>query len=183
MCSESIQSRYKTLGRIMAWTRNGLRKWRSGWKRMSWKKQLNLVVLSWFTKSFVRLNEFFCMLSYPDGIPKLTQILWSFPSSGWHRGSLLAICRFHSNAERRSVSQDFRSRKLKKCLVYWISSHSLVFQKFQEQNYRLQYFRIPICPDQSPSDNYLDEYVRIIKTLDPTDPLIFNCGMGVVRSK
>lgn len=60
---------------------------------------------------------------------------------------------------------------------------TLVFQKFQEQNYRLQYFRIPICPDQSPGDNYLDEYVRIIKTLEPTDPLIFNCGMGVVRSK
>jgi len=69
----------------------------------------------------------------------------------------------------------------------WLSADSIqtpkeVFQKFQEQNYRLQYFRIPICPDQSPGDNYLDEYVRIIKTLDPTDPLIFNCGMGVVRT-
>ncbi|KAI8579918.1 hypothetical protein K450DRAFT_187884 [Umbelopsis ramanniana AG] len=69
----------------------------------------------------------------------------------------------------------------------WLSADSIqtpkeVFQKFQEQNYRLQYFRIPICPDQSPGDNYLDEYVRIIKTLEPTDPLIFNCGMGVVRT-
>ncbi|KAJ2964084.1 hypothetical protein NQZ79_g1039 [Umbelopsis isabellina] len=69
----------------------------------------------------------------------------------------------------------------------WLSADSIqtpkeVFQKFQQDNYRLQYFRIPICPDQSPGDNYLDEYVRIIKTLEPTDPLIFNCGMGVVRT-
>lgn len=86
---------------------------------------------------------------------------------------------------RKKVSQSrFQVQKIKKVAgLLNIIPITLVFQKFQEQNYRLQYFRIPICPDQSPGDNYLDEYVRIIKTLDPTDPLIFNCGMGVVRSK
>jgi hypothetical protein len=58
-----------------------------------------------------------------------------------------------------------------------------VFEQFQKENYRLTYFRIPISPEQAPEDNYFDEYVRVIKSLDPVDPLIFNCGMGVVRSK
>ncbi|KAI8371352.1 inositol hexakisphosphate-domain-containing protein [Radiomyces spectabilis] len=57
-----------------------------------------------------------------------------------------------------------------------------VFQAFQEKGYRLKYFRIPISPEQAPEDNYFDEYVNIIKSLEPTDPLIFNCGMGVVRT-
>ncbi|KAI7872941.1 inositol hexakisphosphate-domain-containing protein [Spinellus fusiger] len=57
-----------------------------------------------------------------------------------------------------------------------------VFEAFQGDGYRLKYFRIPICPEQSPEDNYFDEYVRVIKTLEPTDPLIFNCGMGAVRT-
>jgi hypothetical protein len=59
----------------------------------------------------------------------------------------------------------------------------LVFLSFQNEGYRLTYFRIPISPMQAPEDNYFDEYVRVIKNLDPSDPLIFNCGMGGVRSK
>ncbi|KAL0085283.1 inositol hexakisphosphate-domain-containing protein [Phycomyces blakesleeanus] len=57
-----------------------------------------------------------------------------------------------------------------------------VFEAFQAQGYRIKYFRIPISPVQAPEDNYFDEYVRVIKTLEPTDPLIFNCGMGAVRT-
>lgn len=59
----------------------------------------------------------------------------------------------------------------------------IVFEGFKKMNYRLNYFRIPISPDQAPEDSYFDEYVRVIKSLDPTDPLVFNCGMGAVRSK
>lgn len=58
-----------------------------------------------------------------------------------------------------------------------------VFEEFQQRGYRLKYFRIPISPEQAPEDNYFDEYVRVIKLLEPTDPLIFNCGMGAVRSR
>ncbi|CAO3598194.1 unnamed protein product [Absidia cylindrospora] len=57
-----------------------------------------------------------------------------------------------------------------------------VFLSFQEDGYELNYFRIPISPMQAPEDNYFDEYVRVIKTLEPTDPLVFNCGMGGVRT-
>jgi hypothetical protein len=62
-------------------------------------------------------------------------------------------------------------------------THYAVFQSFVTDGYRLTYFRIPISPVQAPEDNYFDEYVRVIKTLEPTDPLIFNCGKGGVRSK
>ncbi|CAO3641156.1 unnamed protein product [Mucor fragilis] len=57
-----------------------------------------------------------------------------------------------------------------------------LFEEFKQRDYRLKYFRIPISPEQAPEDNYFDEYVRIIKSLEPTDPLIFNCGMGAVRT-
>ena len=34
-----------------------------------------------------------------------------------------------------------------------------------------------------PQDNYLDAYVSVLRTIDPlTTSLVFNCGMGVVRS-
>ncbi|KAG1112400.1 hypothetical protein G6F42_014754 [Rhizopus arrhizus] len=58
----------------------------------------------------------------------------------------------------------------------------LMFEEFHQRDYRLKYFRIPISPEQAPEDNYFDEYVRVIKSLEPTDPLIFNCGMGAVRT-
>lgn len=58
-----------------------------------------------------------------------------------------------------------------------------MFEEFQQLGYRLSYFRIPITPEQAPEDNYFDEYVRVLKQLEPTNPLIFNCGMGAVRSK
>jgi hypothetical protein len=58
-----------------------------------------------------------------------------------------------------------------------------VFQSFQTEGYRLKYFRIPISPEQAPDDNYFDEYINVIRNLEPTDPLIFNCGIGAVRSK
>ncbi|CEP08320.1 hypothetical protein [Parasitella parasitica] len=57
-----------------------------------------------------------------------------------------------------------------------------VFQSFQAEGYRLKYFRIPISPEQSPDDNYFDEYINVIRHLEPTDPLIFNCGIGAVRT-
>ncbi|CAO3609264.1 unnamed protein product [Cunninghamella echinulata] len=63
-----------------------------------------------------------------------------------------------------------------------VQTPSEVFQEFIQQGYRVKYFRIPISPDQAPEDNYFDEYIRVIRTLEPTDPLIFNCGIGNVRT-
>lgn len=69
-------------------------------------------------------------------------------------------------------------KKKKKVLTF-----PAVFKSFAEKGYRLNYFRIPISPSQAPEDNYFDEYINVIRNLEPTDPLIFNCGMGAVRSK
>lgn len=66
---------------------------------------------------------------------------------------------------------------------YGFKQVEIVFQAFQTKGYRVSYFRIPISPEQSPEDNYFDEYINVIRTLEPTDPLIFNCGIGAVRSK
>lgn len=64
-----------------------------------------------------------------------------------------------------------------------LTVYRTVFQEFQQQGYPIKYFRIPISPEQGPEDNYFDEYVRVIRCLEPTEPLIFNCGIGNVRSK
>lgn len=42
---------------------------------------------------------------------------------------------------------------------------------------------IPISPDRPIEDNYLDAYLRVVKGTDPLrTALIFNCGMGAVRT-
>ncbi|KAI8337728.1 inositol hexakisphosphate-domain-containing protein [Chlamydoabsidia padenii] len=63
-----------------------------------------------------------------------------------------------------------------------VQTPSEVFQEFQQQGYPIKYFRIPISPEQGPEDNYFDEYVRVIRSLEPTEPLIFNCGIGNIRT-
>ncbi|KAJ7767113.1 inositol hexakisphosphate-domain-containing protein [Mycena metata] len=42
---------------------------------------------------------------------------------------------------------------------------------------------IPIAPDRPIEDNYLDAYLRVIRTTDPLrTALVFSCGMGAVRT-
>ncbi|KAI9351265.1 inositol hexakisphosphate-domain-containing protein [Obelidium mucronatum] len=57
-----------------------------------------------------------------------------------------------------------------------------IFTHLQAKNYRVEYHRIPISPEQSPEDRYLDEYVNAIKGCNPDDHVVFNCGMGVGRT-
>jgi len=46
-----------------------------------------------------------------------------------------------------------------------------------------QYYRIPISPDRPIEDNYLDAYLDVIRSTDPTKTsLVFSCGMGAVRT-
>jgi hypothetical protein len=48
------------------------------------------------------------------------------------------------------------------------------------------YPRIPIGPERLIEDNYLDAYVRVLNspkaTSVQTSAVVFNCGMGVVRT-
>ncbi|RXK36343.1 hypothetical protein M231_06380 [Tremella mesenterica] len=58
-----------------------------------------------------------------------------------------------------------------------------IWHDIKAQGWRCDYWRIPVAPDRSIEDNYLDAYVNVLKTIDPvTTSLVFNCGMGVVRT-
>ncbi|WWC93062.1 uncharacterized protein L201_008027 [Kwoniella dendrophila CBS 6074] len=58
-----------------------------------------------------------------------------------------------------------------------------VWEDMKNQGYRVEYYRIPIAPDTPIEHNYLDAYVSALKNVDPlTTALVFNCGMGVVRT-
>nr|XP_018260510.1 uncharacterized protein I303_07432 [Kwoniella dejecticola CBS 10117]OBR82668.1 hypothetical protein I303_07432 [Kwoniella dejecticola CBS 10117] len=58
-----------------------------------------------------------------------------------------------------------------------------VWEDMKNQGYRVEYYRIPIAPDTPIEHNYLDAYVSVLKSVDPlTTALVFNCGMGVVRT-
>ncbi|KAI8829287.1 inositol hexakisphosphate-domain-containing protein [Chytriomyces cf. hyalinus JEL632] len=57
-----------------------------------------------------------------------------------------------------------------------------VFQSLVDKRFRVVYQRIPISPEQSPDDRYMDEYVAAIKACGPEDHVVFNCGMGVGRT-
>ncbi|KAJ3760289.1 inositol hexakisphosphate-domain-containing protein [Lentinula raphanica] len=53
----------------------------------------------------------------------------------------------------------------------------------KENGWNVDYHRIPISPDRPIEDNYLDAYLRVIKTTDPLKTaLVFSCGMGAVRT-
>ncbi|KAJ3357018.1 hypothetical protein HDU83_009188 [Entophlyctis luteolus] len=57
-----------------------------------------------------------------------------------------------------------------------------LFSDLQSKRYRVEYYRIPISPEQSPEDKYLDEFVEVIKKCEPDDHVVFNCGMGAGRT-
>lgn len=59
-----------------------------------------------------------------------------------------------------------------------------VYDEIRKLGWRVDYHRIPIAPDRPIEDNYLDAYVSALRKVDPlTTSLVFNCGMGVVRSR
>ncbi|CAK9780633.1 hypothetical protein CC85DRAFT_329266 [Cutaneotrichosporon oleaginosum] len=58
-----------------------------------------------------------------------------------------------------------------------------IYDDIRSQGWKVDYWRIPVGPDRPIEDNYLDAYVSRLKDVDPlTTSLVFNCGMGVVRT-
>ncbi|THG97460.1 hypothetical protein EW026_g4542 [Hermanssonia centrifuga] len=58
-----------------------------------------------------------------------------------------------------------------------------LMENMRKEGWNVEYHRIPISPDRPVEDNYLDAYTRIIKRTDPLQTaLVFNCGMGAVRT-
>ncbi|RPD74988.1 hypothetical protein L226DRAFT_508637 [Lentinus tigrinus ALCF2SS1-7] len=58
-----------------------------------------------------------------------------------------------------------------------------LMENMKHDGWNVDYYRIPISPERPIEDNYLDAYLRVIKETDPlTTALVFNCGMGAVRT-
>ncbi|KAF5391632.1 hypothetical protein D9757_002462 [Collybiopsis confluens] len=58
-----------------------------------------------------------------------------------------------------------------------------LWTSMKAEGWNVDYHRIPISPDRPIEDNYLDAYLRVIKTTDPLKTaLVFSCGMGAVRT-
>ncbi|KII85117.1 hypothetical protein PLICRDRAFT_45241 [Plicaturopsis crispa FD-325 SS-3] len=58
-----------------------------------------------------------------------------------------------------------------------------LWENMKTEGWNVDYHRIPISPDRPIEDNYLDAYLRVIKATDPLKTaLVFNCGMGAVRT-
>ncbi|EMD34003.1 hypothetical protein CERSUDRAFT_117523 [Gelatoporia subvermispora B] len=58
-----------------------------------------------------------------------------------------------------------------------------LMEGMRKDGWNVEYHRIPISPDRPIEDNYLDAYLRVIEQTDPLNTaLVFNCGMGVVRT-
>jgi hypothetical protein len=68
---------------------------------------------------------------------------------------------------------DSRVKGNSRCLPTWTSIDEIqtpkeIFdQMFRERGFNVKYVRIPISPEQAPDDQYLDEYVSVIKSTTP----------------
>lgn len=67
------------------------------------------------------------------------------------------------------------SNNVKTCRELW--------EYMKQDGWNVDYYRIPISPDRPIEDNYLDAYLQVIRDTDPLrTSLVFNCGMGAVRT-
>jgi hypothetical protein len=57
-----------------------------------------------------------------------------------------------------------------------------VFADLQERGFSVEYHRIPVSHEQSPTDPYIDEYFRILSAAPADWPIVFSCGMGIGRT-
>ena len=52
----------------------------------------------------------------------------------------------------------------------------------RSKGFSVDYYRIPVSHEQSPTDPYIDEYFKVFSGT-PTDwPVVFSCGMGLGRA-
>lgn len=55
-------------------------------------------------------------------------------------------------------------------------------EDIRNKGFAVDYYRIPVSHEQSPTDPYIDEYFKVFSSL-PTDwPVVFSCGMGIGRT-
>ena len=57
-----------------------------------------------------------------------------------------------------------------------------VFDGIHARGFAVDYHRMPVSHEQSPTDPYIDEYFRIIAASPTRWPIVFSCGMGIGRT-
>lgn len=57
-----------------------------------------------------------------------------------------------------------------------------VLEEIQEKGFSVDYYRIPVSHEQSPTDPYIDEYFQVFAGTKTDWPVIFSCGMGIGRT-
>lgn len=57
-----------------------------------------------------------------------------------------------------------------------------VLESIREAGFAVDYYRIPVSHEQSPTDPYIDEYFKVFSTTPTNWPVIFSCGMGIGRT-
>jgi hypothetical protein len=55
-------------------------------------------------------------------------------------------------------------------------------RSLQEEGFGVDYHRIAISSDENPENQYLDNFLEIVRNVDPKTALYFNDGVGVVRA-
>ncbi|KAK4055018.1 hypothetical protein OIO90_003359 [Microbotryomycetes sp. JL221] len=69
----------------------------------------------------------------------------------------------------------------------WIAVDSVrtvreVWEQVAADGYNVIYHRTPVTRDQSPEDRYLDTYTYLLAKIPTSSSLVFNCGIGIVRT-
>lgn len=57
-----------------------------------------------------------------------------------------------------------------------------VLEDVQARGFSVDYYRIPVSHEQSPTDPYIDEYFKVFSSISTDWPVIFSCGMGIGRT-
>ena len=57
-----------------------------------------------------------------------------------------------------------------------------VLEEIQSKGFSVDYYRIPVSHEQSPTDPYIDEYFKVFSATRTDWPVIFSCGMGIGRT-
>lgn len=82
------------------------------------------------------------------------------------------------------VHDEREEGKLAPCLVAIdrVQTPREVYDSLRKEGYHVEYHRIPVSPEQSPSEEYLDSVIDIIRRVNISHPIVFNCGMGLGRT-
>ena len=57
-----------------------------------------------------------------------------------------------------------------------------IMNDIQSKGFALDYYRIPVSHEQSPTDPYIDEYFKVFSTTPVDWQIVFSCGMGIGRT-